>query len=399
MGNRPLKILHVDDYVFDAELLRTGIQRGNGALEFAWAETCDEAIEKLEAGEYDCILCDYRLGPASGLDLLRDLRGKGNKVPFIIVTGHGSEKVASEALRSGADDYYSKDEAFTDSKTLLSSIKRLASSYRKMEEAAANEGLLRKRREQLEAAAAGSPEAVWSVDEELRIAHVNHVFARITGYRDRDIEGRSADEVFTPRTVRLLRALFERDQRDIPDTFELETKCSDGTSIWWEVLATWLEAGRDKPDQVYVIARNSTMKRWAQEMLVESNKFMRDTLDAIGERIAVINESGTILYCNRSWLDFGAAAGLDNVHYSQGGSVFDFLRKTAGTTEAWGDMCNCLEELFRERRMDVDLTLDFEDGEGRSRRLRLTAARLAGKSQPLAVVALSEATAQTTTVH
>ena len=399
MGNRPLKVLHVDDYVFDAELIRVGMQRGNGALEFSWAESSEDAISKLDSGEFDCILCDYRLGSSSGLDLLRILRERGSRVPFILVTGHGSEDVASEALRSGADDYYSKDEAFSDAKTLLASIKRLVANYWDLEEESRRVARFENPRERFKQAAVESLDAIWSVSEAMRITYVNNVFERSTGFKGREVVGCPAGEVFPERTLEKIRRMFEREPQRNPNPIELATRCSDGSMTWWEVLATWIETGKDKPAEVFFIARNTTMRRLAQQMLLESNRFMHETLDAVGERIAVVNEHGTILYCNRSWMDFGEEAGLEKVHYSKGGSVFDLLRKAVGSTELWADAYQCLEELFEELRLEVDITLPFEELEGPKRLVRLTAARLAGKSRPMAVVAFSDIATADTTVH
>src|SRR5688500_19480475 len=45
----------------------------------------------------------------SGLDFLRELKGSNGNGPLvIIVTAHGSERVAVEAIKAGAYDYLSK---------------------------------------------------------------------------------------------------------------------------------------------------------------------------------------------------------------------------------------------------------------------------------------------------
>lgn len=66
------------------------------------------------APKADVILMDYRLeGDGSGLDALREIRKRGSLASVVMMTGHGSERVASEALHLGANDYIIKDEAFT----------------------------------------------------------------------------------------------------------------------------------------------------------------------------------------------------------------------------------------------------------------------------------------------
>jgi DNA-binding response OmpR family regulator len=66
-----------------------------------------------QAAQADVVLVDYRLeGTSTGLDLLREIRARELPVAVIVMTGHGSERVAAEALHLGANDYVIKDESF-----------------------------------------------------------------------------------------------------------------------------------------------------------------------------------------------------------------------------------------------------------------------------------------------
>ena len=47
------------------------------------------------------IVSDYQMPTRSGLDLLKELRNRGNDIPFILFTGKGREEVAIEALNLG----------------------------------------------------------------------------------------------------------------------------------------------------------------------------------------------------------------------------------------------------------------------------------------------------------
>src|SRR6185295_8262954 len=55
------------------------------------------------------MLLDVNLPGISGLDFLRELQSSNGVSPLvIIITAHGSERMAVEAVRSGAYDYLSK---------------------------------------------------------------------------------------------------------------------------------------------------------------------------------------------------------------------------------------------------------------------------------------------------
>lgn|GEM_PF-5921356 len=66
------------------------------------------ALDLLASRKYDAVISDYEMAGMSGIDLLRGLRGKGDKTPFIIFTGRGREEVVIEAFESGADGYVQK---------------------------------------------------------------------------------------------------------------------------------------------------------------------------------------------------------------------------------------------------------------------------------------------------
>jgi len=68
------------------------------------AETAKDGLEQYHAQDPDCLLLDYHLPDATGLDVLRKLRSGGNQlpVPVVILTGRGNESGATEAVLAGA---------------------------------------------------------------------------------------------------------------------------------------------------------------------------------------------------------------------------------------------------------------------------------------------------------
>jgi signal transduction histidine kinase/DNA-binding response OmpR family regulator len=80
-----------------------------------WLTTASSAAEGLscvERHKYQLVLLDYSLPDADGLSLLTTLAKEQPDIPLIMVTGSGSERVAVEALKSGASDYVVKTNDF-----------------------------------------------------------------------------------------------------------------------------------------------------------------------------------------------------------------------------------------------------------------------------------------------
>ena len=104
-----ISVLHVDDE--EAFLKATKIyleEIGEGKLTIDSIVNPERVLGKLQEKRYDVIVADYRMIPIDGLDLLKQLRDKNDKIPFIIFTGRGREEVAIKSLNLGANRYIKK---------------------------------------------------------------------------------------------------------------------------------------------------------------------------------------------------------------------------------------------------------------------------------------------------
>jgi DNA-binding NtrC family response regulator len=112
-GDAAINLLLVDD----EEAARYGMRRalGNLGYEIAEAGSVQEARTQFERRAPDLLLLDVNLPGQSGLEFLRELQqqdaeGTPEKdAPLVIlITAHGSERMAVEAIKAGAYDYLSK---------------------------------------------------------------------------------------------------------------------------------------------------------------------------------------------------------------------------------------------------------------------------------------------------
>jgi len=68
-----------------------------------------EALAKLEGSGFDLVLTDLALGRGpSGMDVLRAAKERRPETVVVMITAHGSEKIAVEAMKAGAEDYVPK---------------------------------------------------------------------------------------------------------------------------------------------------------------------------------------------------------------------------------------------------------------------------------------------------
>jgi len=77
-------------------------------LEVEEAEDGVRALERIEPFQPDLVLADLRMPRMDGMELLRRI-GSGPSAPrVVLVTAHGSERQAVEAMKAGAWDYFRK---------------------------------------------------------------------------------------------------------------------------------------------------------------------------------------------------------------------------------------------------------------------------------------------------
>jgi DNA-binding NtrC family response regulator len=82
---------------------------GREGHEVSLAEDGDAAVEKIRGEVFDLVITDLALGRGkSGMDVLRAAKLERPETGVVMITAHGSEKIAVEAMKAGADDYVPK---------------------------------------------------------------------------------------------------------------------------------------------------------------------------------------------------------------------------------------------------------------------------------------------------
>ena len=101
-----LRLLVVDD----EEAARYGIRRALEAFghEIVEADSAEAARALMRDRKFDLLLLDVNLPGISGLEFLNELQTESEAPLVIIITAHGSERLAVQAVKSGAYDYISK---------------------------------------------------------------------------------------------------------------------------------------------------------------------------------------------------------------------------------------------------------------------------------------------------
>ncbi|HMO14314.1 MAG TPA: response regulator [Pirellulaceae bacterium] len=98
-----MKILVVDDSkAMRMIVTRTVKQAGFSDHTFIEAGDGKEALEVIQQQTPDFVLSDWNMPEMKGIELLRELRSKGNPIKFGFITSESSPEVVREALDAGA---------------------------------------------------------------------------------------------------------------------------------------------------------------------------------------------------------------------------------------------------------------------------------------------------------
>src|SRR6202790_2620947 len=104
-----IKILHLEDSTFDAELVSRQLKRGKIDSEILVVSEKADFINALQDFSFDIILSDHSLAAFDSHEALKMVKDAGITVPFILVTANINDEFAAKAMEDGADDYVHKD--------------------------------------------------------------------------------------------------------------------------------------------------------------------------------------------------------------------------------------------------------------------------------------------------
>ena len=125
-------VLVVDDSPMDRHLAGAIIQK-MGDWHASFAGNGVEALAMMQQNKYDIVLTDMLMPEMDGLELVQAIRSKYPMTPVILMTAHGSEDIAIQALQKGAASYVPKKGLARDLADTLEQI--LSASKSRLQEA------------------------------------------------------------------------------------------------------------------------------------------------------------------------------------------------------------------------------------------------------------------------
>ncbi len=126
------KLLVVDDSALDRHVAGTLLEEQPG-WQAVYAEDGKQALASLNRDHFDLVITDLQMPEINGLELVEAIHRDFPNVPVILMTAHGSEEIAGEAMRKGAASYVPKKNLSRDLVSTVDYVLGVARTNRNMQ--------------------------------------------------------------------------------------------------------------------------------------------------------------------------------------------------------------------------------------------------------------------------
>ncbi len=288
-----IRVLHVDDDKNDLELAKYNLGKLTKNLEIEWSVSAKEALEKLEGETYHCIVSDYRMPDMDGIDLLKKLREGGSETPFIFFTGQGTEEIAAEALRSGANDYFVREVGFASYERLAFGIQRAVEELERERRHQEAEAALRESEERYRMLFESSKDTVYTTTSEGLLIDMNQSGAELFGHPIEELVQMNVGELYADLEDRL--EFKERIEKDgFVKDYPVNLLRSDGSMIHCLITATMQHKAVNGGNLYQGIIRDITEQRWMEDAL----RKLSSAVEQSPSCVLITNTEGIVEYVN-----------------------------------------------------------------------------------------------------
>lgn len=227
MEEQKKRILVVEDDETHAELVKYAFRRFADQFYLTVVDNLAEAHEYRTTWRPDLIIADWLLPDGKGTALLSK---QGDAPPVIVMTSHGNEQIAVEAMKAGALDYIVKSNG--NLSHLPRAAERALREWHHIVERKRAEEALRASEARYRRIVETAQEGIWIIDADNVTTFVNQKMAEMLGYTTREMIGQSLYNFMDEQARQIAQANVERRRQGIEEQHEFIFRCKDGNKIY-----------------------------------------------------------------------------------------------------------------------------------------------------------------------
>ncbi len=272
-----INILLIEDEDPHAELIQRAFEDQNSRARIHRVRSLTEARAQLLLQGPALIIADWRLPDGESMELLPN-HNEPLSTPIILMTSYGNERIAVEALKSGALDYVVKSpESMLDMPHL---------AERAIEQWAARAERVRMQRALLESEAQfrllaeNASDMISRLGVDGQMLYVSPACETILGYTSEELTGTISYDLVHEVDRPFVRNLFKGKPLDATYTIAFRALQKDGNYIWLETSARAI-LDRKTGDilEIHAASRDITERKKAERALQDAHDHLREAYE------------------------------------------------------------------------------------------------------------------------
>lgn len=282
-------ILLVEDNPADARLITDYLNKqagpnGNDTPAIQHVERLAEAVDARHA-DVDVILLDLGLPDSQKFDTIETMLDASGDEPIVVLTGLDDERVGTEAVERGAQDYLVKDDLTP--KLLRQTLRFAIERERQQQEMKQADTLFQ-----------NAQDGLFVIDvedggETFRVKQVNSTYERLTGASAGELRGKTIDELADEADSDSIREKYRKCVNGRTSLEYEEYLSSFDSGSWWETrIAPVLVDGN--VTQIVGSTRNITDRKERENRLKKFEQMVQHT----GHAVFFTDSDGQFEYVN-----------------------------------------------------------------------------------------------------
>lgn len=276
MTTESIHILLVEDEDPHAELIQRAFEDQETEFKIHRVRSLREARAQIQQRTPKLIIADWRLPDGESLELLPNHHDP-LATPIILMTSHGNERIAVEALKSGALDYVVKSpESMLDMPHLA---QKALDQWSVRAERIHMQEALSESEAQFRLLAENASDMIIRLSARGQMFYISPACHTILGYKPDELIGKISFDLIHKEDRPAILELFKLTPGENPYTVTYRARHKDGHYVWLETSAHAIKNHRSNILEIQSASRDITERKQSEEALQLAHNQLRDAYE------------------------------------------------------------------------------------------------------------------------